>query len=98
MSDTDFDEDTEDAFGGGKDESAPTAARPPAESGGVVKVKGKEFAVGLFWSAIEEIPQATAEAKAAAAREGTAADFYCVRLSGNPQYGLGRRADGHRAG
>jgi Pilin accessory protein (PilO) len=99
MSDTDFEDDTEQTFGGGDDESPkPTAARPPTEGGGVVKVKGKEFAVGLFWSAIEEIPQANAEAKAAAAREGTTADFYCVRLSGNAQYGLGRRADGHRAG
>lgn len=98
MSDDFDDDDNEEAFGGGGDDPAPAAARPPAESGGVVKVKGKEFAVGLFWSAIEEIPQAASEAKAAAAREGTAADFYCVRLSGNAQYGLGRRADGHRAG
>jgi hypothetical protein len=100
MSDTDFDEDTERAFGAGGNDDEPVAAAtlPSAESGGVVKIKGKEFAVGLFWSAIEEIPQAAAEAKAAAAREGTAADFYCVRLSGNPQYGLGRRSDGHRAG
>lgn len=98
MSDTDFEEEHDEAFGGAGEAPSPSAARPPAESGGVVKVRGREFAVGLFWSAIEEIPQANAEAKAAAAREGTEADFYCVRLSGNPQYGLGRRADGHRAG
>ncbi len=103
MSDHDFDDDAEQAFGIADDEDAGAApesapARPPAESGGVVKIKGKEFATGLFWSSIEEIPNATAEAKAAAGRDGTAADFYCVRLSGNPQYGLGRRADGHRAG
>lgn len=99
MSDDFDDEDAEETFGGGGDKApAPASTTPAAESGGVVKVKGKEFAVGLFWSAIEEIPQAASEAKAAAAREGTLADFYCVRLSGNAQYGLGRRADGHRAG
>lgn len=87
-------------FGVADEESSrlePAAARA-AGSPGVVRIKGRDYAVGLDWFQIEDIPSADREAKAMATRENSKADFYCARITGTPQFGLGHRSHGHRTG
>ncbi|MGY3582231.1 hypothetical protein ACVIGB_000844 [Bradyrhizobium sp. USDA 4341] len=91
----------EHGFGAIAGESVAKDARPASRSSGstgVVRIKGKDFAVGLDWFQIEDIPSADREAKAMATRENSKADFYCARITGTPQFGLGLRSLGHRAG
>jgi Pilin accessory protein (PilO) len=88
-------------FGAVADEPAARDDRPasrPSGSSGVVRIKGKEYAVGLDWFQIEDIPSADREAKAMATRDTSKADFYCARITGTPQFGLGQRSHGHRSG
>lgn len=75
-----------------------TSSAVTSGSAGVVRVKGRDYAVGLDWFQIEDIPSADREAKAMATRDNSKADFYCARITGTPQFGLGHRSHGHRSG
>lgn len=60
---------------------------------------GKEtFAAGLFWQAAPTAGLAAREARIVAGRTELAADLFCVRKHGSPQFGLGQRKAGHRPG
>src|SRR3546814_4021743 len=67
---------------------------------GVAHVEGlkRDYAVGLLWNSVENASKAAKEARAMAATAGMDSDFYCVRTEGVPQYGLGSREFGHKAG
>ena len=68
------------------------------DQNGVLKISGKDYAVGLFWNSASDAAAAAAEAKAAARNPGLDADFYTVRGEIMPQYGLGYKDSGHKAG
>ena len=60
---------------------------------------GKEcFAAGLFWQPAPTAMVAAREARIVAAKAELAADLFCVRKRGVPQFGLGQRKVGHRTG
>ncbi|MCT4575342.1 MAG: type 4b pilus protein PilO2 [Alphaproteobacteria bacterium] len=65
---------------------------------GVTKVNGTVFAVGLMWDPVDDPSHAMQEACNVAKSEGVSADFFCIRQSTPPQYGLGWKSAGHRAG
>mgnify|MGYP001057920877 CR=1 FL=1 len=65
---------------------------------GVLSIDGKEYAVEIFWNNVNDINNATSEAKVAAKSSSFSADFYCVRGENTPQYGLGFKAYGHKPG
>lgn len=67
---------------------------------GVVHVEGlkRDYAVGLLWNSVENASNAAKEARAMAGTAGMDSDFYCVRIEGVPQYGLGSQEIGHKAG
>ena len=46
------------------------------DQNGVLKISGKDYAVGLFWNSASDAAAATSEAKAAAKNPGLDADFY----------------------
>jgi len=60
---------------------------------------GKEtFAAGLFWQPAPTAMMAAREARIVAAKAELAADLFCVRKRGVPQFGLGQRKVGHKVG
>lgn len=67
------------------------------ESGGVLAVNGKTYAVGLAWAGVPEGTK-SAVVVARAAAPGNGADLLCVRKPGRIQYGLGSRSTGHKPG
>lgn len=78
---------------------APSAATAYAESSvGVVRAGRRDYAVGLQWFGVQEPSKAAAEARAQAATPGYEADFFCVKPSGAPQFGLGFKVQGHKSG
>jgi len=65
---------------------------------GVVRVAKRDYAIGLHWNAVEQPTKAVAEARELAASSSFSADYYCIRSGATPQFGLGFRAQGHKAG
>lgn len=65
---------------------------------GVVKIGKREYAIALLWHKIEYQNNAANEAREMANSENFKSDFFCVRLNGDAQYGLGSRNLGHKAG
>jgi hypothetical protein len=65
---------------------------------GVIKVGKREYAVGLLWHKIEDVSKAANEARLTAANENQKADFFCLRLTGDAQFGLGFKVRGHKNG
>lgn len=68
--------------------------------GGVIKVGGASYAVGLYWQPVA-MKEAARTAREAATAPGQDAQFFCIRppTAGNPevaQYGLGQKEMGHR--
>ena len=68
------------------------------DQNGVLKISGKDYAVGMFWNSASDANSAVSEAKSAAKSVGLGADFYCVRGEIMPQYGLGYKDSGHKSG
>ena len=70
----------------------------PAESAAsVIKVAGKNYAVGLLWNDVDEKGEAAKEARAMAARPQIEADLFVTRAQAD-QFGLGWRRNGHTRG
>ena len=65
---------------------------------GVVVVGKDRLATGLFWQTAPSAPAAGKEARLLAAKEEMAADLFCVRRDGQPQFALGYRGAGHEPG
>lgn len=65
---------------------------------GVVKIGKREYAVGLLWHKIEVLNKGAHEARLTAANENQKADYFCLRLTGDPQFGLGFKVRGHKNG
>jgi len=65
---------------------------------GVVKVGKREYAIGLLWHKIDDVSKAANEARSLATSENQKADFFCLRLTGDAQFGLGFKARGHKNG
>ena len=65
---------------------------------GVVRVGRRDYAIGLHWNGVDQPTRAAFEARELAATSSFAADFFCVRQGGTPQFGLGFRAQGHKSG
>lgn len=63
-----------------------------------VKVGARKYAFGLFWQTASSAKTVRAEARALAQRAGIDADLYVARVEPEPQFGLGRRADGLERG
>ena len=65
---------------------------------GTIRIGKEKFAAGLFWQPAPTPMMAAREARIVAAKAELAADLFCVRKRGVPQFGLGQRKGGHRAG
>ncbi len=68
--------------------------QPPA----TIRIGKENFAVGLFWQPAPTAVLAAREARIVAAKAELAADLFCVRKRGVPQFGLGQRKVGHKVG
>ncbi len=68
------------------------------QASATVRIGKETFAAGLFWQAAPTAGLAAREARIVAAKVELAADLFCVRRRGVPQFGLGQRKTGHRAG
>lgn len=79
-------------------DGAPQAAEAPGTGVGVVRVAKRDYAIGLHWNAVEQPTKAAAEARELASSSSFNADYYCVRAGATPQFGLGFRSQGHKAG
>ncbi|PKU22815.1 type 4b pilus protein PilO2 [Telmatospirillum siberiense] len=64
----------------------------------IIRIGKETFAAGLFWQAAPTAGLAVREARIVAGKAELAADLFCVRKRGVPQFGLGQRKAGHRAG
>jgi len=71
---------------------------PPGSGVGVVRILKRDYAVGLQWNGVEQPAKAAAEARQLVATHYKDANFFCIKLGGTPQIGLGFKAQGHRAG
>ncbi|HIJ38507.1 MAG TPA: type 4b pilus protein PilO2 [Rhodospirillaceae bacterium] len=65
---------------------------------GVVQLGKRSFAVGLFWQTAPTVASARREGKIIAAKSELNVDLFCIRKFGLPQFGLGQKRAGHRAG
>lgn len=63
-----------------------------------IRIGKENFAVGLFWQPAPTAVLAAREARIVAAKAELAADLFCVRKRGVPQFGLGQRKAGHKVG
>lgn len=63
-----------------------------------IRIGKESFAAGLFWQTAPTVGLAIREARIVAGKVELAADLFCVRKRGVPQFGLGQRKAGHRAG
>jgi len=63
-----------------------------------IRIGKENFAAGLFWQPAPTVMMAAREARIVAAKAELAADLFCVRKRGVPQFGLGQRKVGHKAG
>jgi hypothetical protein len=64
----------------------------------IVHIGKAEFATGLFWQTAPTAAVAAREARIVAKKMELAADLFCVRKKGVPQFALGRKAGGLRSG
>lgn len=80
------------------DEGAAQPLDAPGTGVGVIRVAKRDYAVSLDWHAVEQPTKAVSEAREAAASSSIGADYFCVRAGTTPQFGLGFRAQGHKAG
>lgn len=65
---------------------------------GIIRIGKESFAAGLFWQPAPTAAMAVREARIVAAKVELAADLFCVRKRGAPQFGLGQRKVGHKVG
>lgn len=65
---------------------------------GVVRVNTTMMAAGLFWQAAPTVAAALREARVVAGKGQLDCDLLCLRRNGLPQFGLGWKNAGHRAG
>lgn len=64
---------------------------------GVVRVKSRDYAVGLQWNTLEDPSKAADEARGYASMGTVSADFFGIRQSTSPQFALGFKSYGHKA-
>jgi len=62
---------------------------------GSVRIDKREYAVGLYWVAVDIPASAAKEARGMAKSQN--ADYFCVRTGTTTQYGLGFKSAGHKA-
>lgn len=72
----------------------PAAAQP---QNGTVVVDGLGYAVGLVWQPLQNPDDPIPEVRETMESDEEL-DLYCLRFSSSPQYGLGKKAMGHKAG
>ncbi|HIJ64214.1 MAG TPA: type 4b pilus protein PilO2 [Rhodospirillaceae bacterium] len=65
---------------------------------GVIRLGATAMAAGLFWQAAPSPAAALREARILAGKDHLDCDLLCLRRHGLPQFGLGRKNAGHRAG
>ena len=65
---------------------------------GVVRINTTAMAAGLFWQAAPTAAAALREARIVAGKGQLDCDLLCLRRNGLPQFGLGWKTAGHRAG
>jgi len=75
-----------------------SAGEAPGTGVGVVRIAKRDYAVGLHWNGVEHPSKAAAEAREMAASPSFNADLFCLRSGATPQFGLGFKAQGHKAG
>lgn len=76
----------------------PSPSDAPGTGVGVIAVAKRDYAVGLHWNGVEQPTKAATEARELASSSSFNADYYCVRQGATPQFGLGFRSQGHKAG
>jgi hypothetical protein len=64
----------------------------------VIKVDGKQYAVGLFWQPVQNDADYMREVRVASQSLIVGANLYCFRRGASSQYGLGFTSDGQKAG
>ncbi len=69
----------------------------PSQPIGTITVGRAEYAVGLLWQPLQNPEDPTPEIRDAIESDPDA-DLYCLRSTSTPQYGIGKKAMGHRAG
>lgn len=65
---------------------------------GVIRFGKTQLAAGLFWQAAPTVAAALREGRIVAGKGQLNCDLLSLRRQGMPQFGLGRKAVGHRAG
>ena len=65
---------------------------------GVIRVKKKDYAVGLQWNSLQDTSKAEAEARKYASEPSVSAQVIGVRQSLNPQFAVGFKSYGHKPG
>lgn len=75
----------------------PSMTSAPGTGVGVVSVSKREYAVCLAWHGVEQPSKAAAEARQKALDPDFQANFYCLRKTNTPQFGLGFRTQGHKS-
>lgn len=94
----DLDEDIDSVDVDASSEAVSPSKKKTSSGEGVLNVGSKNYAVGLLWNTVSDIANGAKEAKEAAKRPNINADYYCVRGSTTPQYGLGYSSSGHKSG
>jgi len=78
-----------------EEESYRAAPETAPATVGSVKIEKREYAVGLYWVAVDIPGSAAKEARDMAKSQN--ADYFCVRTGTTTQYGLGFKSAGHKA-
>ncbi len=73
------------------------AGGTPATAYGTITIGRIGYAVGLLWQPLQNPEDPTPEIKEAIESDPDA-DLYCLRSTSTPQYGIGKKAMGHKAG
>lgn len=74
-----------------------TSDRIPSAPSGTITINRMGYAVGLLWQPLQNPEDPTPEIREAIETDPDA-DLYCLRATSTPQYGIGKKAMGHRAG
>ena len=74
-----------------------TSEYNPSGSHGTITIGRIGYAVGLLWQPLQNPEDPSAEIREAIESDPDA-DLYCLRTTSTPQYGIGKKAMGHKAG
>ncbi len=69
----------------------------PSTPSGTITIGRSGYAVGLLWQPLQNPEDPTPEIREAIEGDPDA-DLYCLRSTSTPQYGIGKKSIGHRAG